>query len=73
MEIHETLKELRKSVQPRLTQSELGKRIGKGGYKKSHISNIERGRIYIGQKLVNDWQRACGLEPTLILKKTKTF
>ncbi len=73
MEIHEKLKELRKSVTPKLTQAELGKRIGKGGYKKSHISNIESGNVYIGQKLVDDWQRACGVEPTIILKKVKIF
>jgi len=71
MEIYELLKKLRNDA--KLTQTELGKMIGNGGYKKHHISAIENGNVQIGKKLFNDWHKACGVEPKTELVKIKTL
>ena len=71
MDICKTLKDMR--VKAGLTQSQLGSKIGNGGYKKHHVSAIENNNVGIGHKLLKDWQIACGVEPTITLNKIKDY
>lgn len=62
------LRQLRKSA--RLTQTQLAKKLGNGGYTKFVIAAIENDKRNIGLSLLADWASACGYDVQISFSKS---
>lgn len=56
-------------ISAKLSQAELAKKLGNGGYDRRIVGAIENNRRNIGINLISDWAEACGYEVKIEFKK----